>query len=384
MEKTMMARNDMYRLKNNSKHSKSVGLTKCVGLTKSGRLIKNVELSNSIENSNISSFAHCEDVSTSANTSAKTTNTNANTNTSAKSINAEPTNAKSSKNTRLKKVKNANVISSSLALVFGVLILGMFAIFAIFPNFIAPYGREQMFAPFLPCSIIHILGTNNLGRDIFTEIVYATGSTLSIGLLSALISLGLGATIGLLAGYVKGIVGEVVNGFINFFLLIPMLPLAIVIGAYLGAGQQNIILTIALLGWCGTARTVRAKTMKLKNMPFVQSLKEVGIGNFRIVFKHILPNLKEVILAKYIMSVSTCIMLEATLSFLGLGDISKVTWGSMINLAYKNGGFAMEAYNWFLAPGFCIMLTVLAFFCLNHFFETLKERKPVLGKSFLD
>lgn len=279
------------------------------------------------------------------------------------------------------KNKGKKFNKNTLMLFFGVAIMLVFCIFAIFPKQIARYDLDQMFEPFLGCSRTHILGTNNIGRDIFTEMVFATQSTLVIGLLSAVIALGIGVTVGLLAGYVGGVARSVISGFIDFFLLIPLLPLAIVLASYLGAGQQNIILTIAILGWCGTARAVKGKTSALKNLPFVTALRNLGVGRGRILFGHILPNLREVILAKYIMSVASCILLEATLSFLGLGNVNNLTWGGMVNLAYKHGGLSMGAYNWFLAPGICIMLLVLAFYFINFYLENAS--KAVLQKGFL-
>lgn len=263
----------------------------------------------------------------------------------------------------------SNKTLSIILLVLGLALFAMFALFAIIPQHIAPYAPTYSFTPFLECSSEHILGTNNLGYDVFSQLVYATRSTLTVGLLAAVISLGIGTVIGLLAGYLSGIVGDGINGIINFFLLIPMLPLALVIAAYLGAGQMNIILIIALTGWCGTARAVRAKTMSLRQMPFVEIMKGLGYSRTRILFRHILPNIADVALARYISTVASCILLEATLSFLGLGDVTNITWGLMINYAYKFGGLARGAYNWLLAPGVCIMLIELAFYFINNFAE---------------
>lgn len=270
-----------------------------------------------------------------------------------------------------------------IALVAGIIIMCVFAVFAIFPESVAPYNPETVFEPYQPCSSEHLLGTNNLGRDILSETIYAARSTLAVGLLAALISLVVGTVIGLLAGYLGSIAGEAVNGIINFFLLIPMLPLAIVLAAYLGAGWQNVVLTISLLGWCSTARAVRARTMQLKKMPFTEIMRGLGYSKARILFGHIMPNLREVVVAKYITSVASCILLESTLGFLGLGNVTDITWGGMINLAYKHGGFAMGAYNWFIAPGVCIMLLVLAFYMINYFLE--KRADAVKGGSgYLD
>lgn len=260
-----------------------------------------------------------------------------------------------------------------IALALGIAILIVFVVFALFPEGIAPHDPLEVFEPFLSPSADHPLGTNNLGRDIMSETVFATASTLRTGLIAALVSLFIGVAVGLLAGYLPRLGGEALNGVVNFFLLIPMLPLAIVLAAYLGAGWYNVVLTVALLGWCGTARAVRQRTLSLKNAPFVEAMRGLGYSRGRILALHILPNLKEVVTAKFITGVASCILLESTLGFLGLGDVTDITWGGMINLAYRHGGFSMGAYGWFLAPGACIMLLVLAFYLINYFLEARAE-----------
>lgn len=269
----------------------------------------------------------------------------------------------------MKKSYKRKNIWSIVSLTLGLLILAMFILFAIMPSVIAPYNPKHSFENYLPCSSEHLLGTNNLGYDVFSQLVYATRPTLIIGLFSAFISLCIGLVVGIIAGYLDGVFGEAVNGIINFFVLIPMLPLAIVLGAYLGGGQLNLIVVISLLGWCGTARAVRAKVLKIKSSAFIESAKGLGYKRTRILFVHVLPNVLDVAFARYITSVASCILLEATMSFLGIGSIENVTWGIMINYAYSFGGLTRGAYNWLLAPGICIMLLELAFFLINRFVD---------------
>ena len=200
-----------------------------------------------------------------------------------------------------------------------------------------PYHPKEMFAARRGFS--GTFGDQRHWFDIFSELVYASSTTLIVGITAALVSLLIGSAIGIMAGFLSGWKGEILDGIVNVFLLIPMLPMAIVVAAYLGPGLNNIILVIAVLGWCATARAVRAKTKQLKQTPFVESLVILGIPKRQIMLKHIFPNLTEIALAKYIMSVGSFMLMEAALSFLGLGDPTKVTWGGMINLAYKCGGF---------------------------------------------
>lgn len=272
---------------------------------------------------------------------------------------------------KMASIKNykARRIASSVVFSLGVAVFIMFAVFAIFGQKIAPYSPRESFDKFLPCSGEHIFGTNNLGYDIFSQLIVATRSTLIIGVTSAVACLVIGVAIGLLAGYLGGVAGEAVNGFINFFLLIPMLPAAIVIAAYTSGGKMSIILTISLLCWCSTARVVRAKTMSVKNSDYVRSLKSLGYGRARILLRHTLPNAMDVALAKFMPSVASCIMVEATLSFLGMGSVTDVTWGVMIQNAFNYGGILLGKYNWIMAPGGAIMLMQLAIYMINQYIE---------------
>lgn len=261
-------------------------------------------------------------------------------------------------------------------LVAGAALMAVFVLFALFPSLFTPYSPTDMFEPWQECSAEHPLGTNDMGYDVFAEIVYATDRTLLVGLASALAALCLGTVFGLLAGYCGGFAGALFDGIVDIFVMLPKLPVVIVLAAFSGGETLNVIIIIACLSWSGTARAVRAKVKHLKNMPFVDTLRGLGFSQGRIVFGHIMRNVREVAAAKYVSGVVSCIMMESTLSFLGLGDATDVTWGGMINLAYKRGGFMMEAYNWLLAPGVCIMLCALSFVLINIFIE---KRAKIAG-----
>lgn len=264
---------------------------------------------------------------------------------------------------RLKKISNAVLLALGIAIIF------TFVLFAIAPSAFAPCDPKFSYEAFLSPSGEHILGTDNLGYDIFSEIVYATRNTLAEGVLAAVLAMAFGTVFGLIAGYAKGVAGEALNGIVNFFILIPTLPLAIVVGAYLNGGVLQITLLVAALAWSGTARAVRAKVADVKNSPYIKLLRGMGLSRTRVLFKHILPNVADVAAAKFITTVSSCILLEATLGFLGAGTSPAATWGVMISNAYKFGGLARGAYNWLLVPGVCITLLELAFYFINTFFE---------------
>jgi len=270
------------------------------------------------------------------------------------------------------------------ALYFGLVMMSIFILWSLFPAVFTLHDPKEMFRPWQKISSLHWLGTNDMGYDIYSELVYAASTTLITGISAAFISLVFGTSIGTLAGYSKGWKSELFNGVINIFLLIPMLPMIIVVAAYLGPGTKNIILTIALLGWCSTARAVRAKTKQLKQSPFVESLIILGIPKRQIIKKHIIPNLSDIVLARYIMSVASYMLMEASVSFVGLGDPTKVTWGGMISFAFKRGGFIRGAANWYLTPGICIMLCVLAFYFINAHFEQRAKEVDGEGQSYMD
>jgi len=171
----------------------------------------------------------------------------------------------------------------------------------------------------------HSLGTNDMGNDILTALMHAGRISLMIGIGAALASLLIGTAIGLLAGYSCGIQGEILTGHIDTVLLIPILPLLVVLAAYLGQSVFNIILVIALLGWCSTARAVRAKVFQLRESNFVEAIQALGFSGKRILFCHILPSVSEIISAKFVLSVAGAMLSEAALSFLGFGAPHRFT-----------------------------------------------------------
>ncbi len=254
----------------------------------------------------------------------------------------------------------------------GFAVLFIFILIACFPSAFTDYGRKEMFEPWLPASSAHLLGTNDMGYDVFTELVYGTGETLFIGITSSLLSLLIGVVVGVLAAGGKA-VGGFFSGVINLFIMLPRLICLIVAVAFTGSSIAARILLIAAFGWSGTARAVRAKALRIKHAPFVESCSVLGYNRAHIALRHVIPNLSDVILAKLFVGVNSCIMMESTLGFLGIGDLYNPTWGTMINLAYKRGAFLRHAYNYLLVPGLCISLLALAFYLISLFFKKSDE-----------
>ena len=255
----------------------------------------------------------------------------------------------------------------------GCLLLAFFLIMAFFPGVFTSYGLKDMNRPWLAPSADHILGTNSLGYDIFTELVYGTKETLLIGLASSLLMLMLGSLIGMLST-LPGLPGMIFSGLINVFMLLPHLITLIVISAFVGHSAAEMIVLIALFGWVGTARNVRARVIHLNSQPFIESCMIQGFSRIHIIFRHILPNLYDLLLFRFLLGVNSCIMMESALSFLGIGDVYTPTWGTMVNLAYKRGAFMRRAYNYLLPPGICIMLLSLSFYFISMAAEARREQ----------
>lgn len=265
-----------------------------------------------------------------------------------------------------------NKTAGIAALAVGAALLVVFLLAAAAPSVFTDYSPTQAFQAWQSPSAEHILGTNDMGYDIFTELVYATRQTLLVGIASAAAALVVGTLTGLAAS-AGGIVGAAANGLINLFMMLPKLPVIIVLTAFLGGGETETVLVIAAFGWVTTARAVRAKAVHLSAMPFAEALTAAGYSPARITFRHILPNVGEVALTRYVSTVASSIMTEATLSFLGLGSVTSPTWGTMINFAYRRGAFVLGAYGWLLAPGAALMLLVLAFWCIWYFAESRSQ-----------
>ncbi len=247
----------------------------------------------------------------------------------------------------------------------GFLILIAMLAVSLFAPWISPYDPRGVGIPFQHPSIEHLLGTNDMGYDIFSEILYGTRISLLVGLTAASISIFIGVTMGALAGYYRGRIEELVMGTVDTFLVIPTLPLMIIMAAYLGAGIINIILVIGLLSWCGTTRVVHSRVLQVKEMPFIESTRALGYSDFYIITKHVLINTKDVIRAKFCLAVGSAMLTEASLSFLGLGDPLNISWGQIINYAFNRGGFAQDLWWWYVTPGIMISISIAAFMLIG-------------------
>jgi len=195
----------------------------------------------------------------------------------------------------------------------------------------------------------HILGQDEVGRDVLSSVIYGSRISLLVGFSASMITVLLGCTIGLISGYVGGRVDIALMRITDGVLVIPTLPLMLVIIAVAGRGLGYIILVIGLLTWPYTARIVRAQVLSVKERQYVLRAKAIGVSHIGIVLVHILPQVLPVIFASATLDISYAIISEASLSFLGLGDPSLVSWGSMLNRAFLRGAVSTGAW-WYLVP----------------------------------
>lgn len=217
------------------------------------------------------------------------------------------------------------------------------------------------------------LGTDNLGRSVWSQFVWGSRISLLVGLAATVIAMLIGSVVGVIAGFFGGRPGGLLMRVTEFFLVIPFLPLAIVLAAVLGPSVENIILVIGITSWPGTARLIRAQVLTLKERLYVDRSRALGASNAHLMGRHLLPNVSPLILANTTLTVPIAILSETTLSFLGLGDPTRASWGKMLEEAFASGALSQQAWWYYLPPGLGIMLVVLAFTLVGHALEEILD-----------
>ena len=207
----------------------------------------------------------------------------------------------------------------------------------------------------------HLLGTDDMGRDVLAGVVLGSRISLLVGLSSTVLSMLIGAGTGIVAGYYGGRLGEALMRITDVFLVIPWLPLMLVLAAVLGPSIWNIILVIGITSWAGTARIVRSQTLSVRERPFVERARAMGASDAHIMAHHILPNVFPLIFANTILVSAVAILSETTLSFLGMGDPFHMSWGVMLHFAFSTGAVTLGAWWYLLPPGICVVAVVLGF-----------------------
>ncbi len=206
------------------------------------------------------------------------------------------------------------------------------------------------------------LGTDNFGRSVLDLVIVGARISLLVGVTATIVAVALGATIGLISGYYGGTKIDVgLNAITNWFLVIPWLVLAIVMSAILGASVWIIILVIGVTSWAQPARLIRAQALSVRARPYVERARVLGCGDWAILTRHILPNVAPVIFANAILTVAVAILTETTLSILGLGDATAISWGVIIEQAFSAGAMTNGYWWWMMPPGIAIVCVTLAF-----------------------
>jgi ABC-type dipeptide/oligopeptide/nickel transport system permease subunit len=248
----------------------------------------------------------------------------------------------------------------------GLSIIVFFTLMAVLADWIAPYNPYELVGPpYTPPNERFILGTNDVGQDIFSEFIYGSRVSLYVGLTAPLISSAVGTVLGLLSGYLGGFVDELVVGAVDVMLALPSLPLIIILAAYLGPSLNNIIIVLAVFGWPGFTRIVRSQVLSLRERPYVEAARAAGAGSLRIMFRHILPHVVPLVIAHVILSATSAILTEAGLSFLGLGDPTAKSWGQILRRAQVGHALHQGLWLWVFVPGLAIALLGAGFTLLG-------------------
>ncbi|HSV55664.1 MAG TPA: ABC transporter permease [Magnetospirillaceae bacterium] len=255
----------------------------------------------------------------------------------------------------------------------GVAVLAFFILVAIFAPLISPFDPyERVGAPFESPSRRHLLGTNDIGHDILSELIYGSRISMLIGVLSAAVSLSIGTTVGMTAGYLGGRTDSILMRIVDLILVIPMLPLMILLAAFIGPSFWNIILVIGLLSWAGPARVIRSQVLTVKNKGYVESVRVLGAKPAYTIFRHILPPTMSIVISELILMSSRAILMEASLSFLGLGDPTRKSWGIILYYAQARSAFLTDAWLWWiLPPGILITVLVISFSYIGNALEEI-------------
>jgi ABC-type dipeptide/oligopeptide/nickel transport system permease subunit len=247
--------------------------------------------------------------------------------------------------------------------VIGLTIILLMIFVALAAPYISPYDPREydIKKSWSPPSLEHILGTNDIGQDILSQVLYGARVSILVGVLSATFTTFIGTFIGIIAGYSGRPVDDILTTLTDIVLIIPSLPLLIILAAYLRPSVWNIVLVIAMVGWPSIARVVRSRTLQLKERVFVEAARALGGDTFFIISKHILPHVFSVSIVYIILSTIAGIIAEASLSFLGLGDPTVISWGIMLYYANTQGALLRGAWWWIVPPGAAIALNGLGF-----------------------
>jgi len=272
---------------------------------------------------------------------------------------------------------------NNLGLLGGFLILTAL-LAAVFAPLLTPYEPTDVIRDangsgmtFASPSVHGPLGTDDAGRDVWSELIYGARISLTVGFLAGFIAMFVGSLLGITAGYFGGWIDNLLMRVTDLLLVIPDLPLMLVLVATLRQMKLSvspmliIILVIGLLYWTSAARLIRSQVLTIKERQYVARARAIGAGHAHIVHKHILPQIMPLIVANTVLTISTAILVESGLAFLGLGDPTKPSWGTMLNFAFDRNAVTNGAWWFYLPPGLAIVWVSLGCILLGNVLEEM-------------
>lgn len=272
-------------------------------------------------------------------------------------------------------VSQYRIIVSNRFGIFGAVIILFFCLVGLLAPILAPHQPwdtlrdvSGKLAILKPPSLQFLLGTTAMGRDILSQMLYATRTTVLIGLVSGLISILIGANMGLLSGYYGGKLDEILMRFTDIIYGMPFLPFLIVLIALFGRNFWFVIIAICCIVWRTSARVIRAQTLAINQRQFILAAKARGCSNFRIIYGHIMPNIMPLLLLYTAFNIAWSVLAEAGASFLGFGDPNNLSWGGMLYNLWISGKIRM-AWWWFAPPAISIVLLVSALVFVSRAYE---------------
>jgi peptide/nickel transport system permease protein len=252
----------------------------------------------------------------------------------------------------------------------GLVILAVFAVLAVIGGWIAPYDPSAIGAGtrLAPPSFDHWLGTDHLGRDVWSQILVGTRGVMIVGLAAGLIATTAAVLVGVTAGFLGGVADEGLSMLSNVFLVLPALPLVIVVAKMIPASvptELTVTLVIAMTGWAWGARVMRAQTLSLRRRDFIEAARANGESNWRIIVFEIMPNLTAIIASTFVGTVNFAILSEITLAFIGIASISNWNWGTVLLWAQTNNALPIGAWWWFVPAGLCVAMIGMSLALVN-------------------